>query len=275
MELFAYAKINLSLAVIGKREDGYHELDGVMQSISLCDRISIEKAEKLSLDCSDSDLCGEKNIAYKAAELFFKATGINSGADIYIEKRIPSPSGLGGGSADAATVLLTLNELYGTNLSYSELSDIAVKLGADVPFFLRGGTQRARGIGEKLEPLRTLDKGYFVIAINGKKPSTGAMYAKIDSCTHPAPDIEANVRAVISGNLNDIASTCDNSFKYVTGLYSVDTALKSTPALKIALSGSGPAVFAVYENEKDAQNAAKILETMNMECYICTPIGEW
>ena len=132
LKIKANAKINLSLSVLGKRFDSYHELDTVMQSISLNDTVYIEKSDKITVECGE--LGGEDNIAFKAAAAFFKASGINAGAKIKIEKRIPSAAGMGGGSADAEAVLVGLDKLYEAELSYERLLSVAVKLGADVPF---------------------------------------------------------------------------------------------------------------------------------------------
>ena len=141
LKIKANAKINLSLSVLGKRKDGYHELDTVMQSISLYDTVYIEKGDKITGECGEFG--GEDNIAFKAAAAFFKVCSINGGANIKIEKRRPSAAGMGGGSADAAAVLVGLNKLYKTKLSYEKLLSIAVKLGADVPFLICGGSARA------------------------------------------------------------------------------------------------------------------------------------
>ena len=139
MKIKANAKINLSLKITGKREDGYHLIDTVMHSVSLFDELEINKADSINLRCDESDIPQEKNIAFKAASLFFERTRLQGGADIVLKKNIPFPAGLGGGSADAAAVLLALNKLYNANLSQEALCQMALKLGADVPFFINGG----------------------------------------------------------------------------------------------------------------------------------------
>ena len=181
IKLKANAKINLSLYIKGKREDGYHYIDTVMQSVNLFDTLKLKKADKITLKCSKRELSGEDNLGYKAAELFFGETKISGGASIYIKKRIPEAAGLGGGSADAAAVLLGLNKLYNSGLSNEKMEEMAASLGADVPFFIKGGTQRSTGIGEVLEALKPFKSGYFVLAKCGTKPSTGEMYRLLDS----------------------------------------------------------------------------------------------
>ena len=167
LKIKAAAKINLSLSVTGRREDGYHNIDTVMQSVSLYDVLTVIKADKITVECGE--MSGEKNIAFKAARLFFEHIETDGGAFIQIEKNIPEEAGLGGGSADAAAVLAGLDRIYNTGLSYETLKALAVRLGADVPFMLRGGTARATGIGEVLEPLPALWDCFFIIAKKRKR----------------------------------------------------------------------------------------------------------
>lgn len=145
--LRSYAKLNLSLDVTGKRPDGYHELDGVMQSISLSDTVEVERADDITTSFDVPDVDPVANTAYAAARAFFDRTGIAGGAAIRIQKRIPRMSGLGGASANAAAVLIGLNRLYDAHLDAQTLAELGVRLGADVPFALTGGTARARGVG--------------------------------------------------------------------------------------------------------------------------------
>ena len=141
MKCFAPAKINLSLDIVGKRSDGYHELCMIMQTVSLFDEIEIEKADEIKVDCNIKEIpTDERNLAYKAALEFFKYTGLKGGCEIYLKKVIPDGAGLGGGSSDAAEIILALNKLYNANLSETQMKEIAVKIGADVPFFIMKGT---------------------------------------------------------------------------------------------------------------------------------------
>ncbi len=267
MKIRAYAKINLALGVIGKRDDGYHEIDSVMQSVSLYDTVTIEKADKITVSCGDTTLSGEGNIAFRAARVFFETAGISGGADIKIEKNIPYPAGLGGGSADAAAVLIGLNILYNTGLTESQLETAAVNLGADVPFFIKGGTQRAQGIGEILTKLPAPMAAHLVIAINGEKPSTGEMYSRLDGAPYKAVDIDGMICAIKQGNLFKTANLCKNSFAAVTGLYRIDQMLEPSNPLCVCLSGSGPSVFALYETAQGANAGYELLKNQNIRCY--------
>ena len=194
----ANAKINLALSVIGKRNDSYHELDTVMQTVDISDEISIKKSRFFSFE-SDS-FNGENNIAFKAAHCFFGAAGIKPQVQIKIKKFIPSSAGLGGGSTDAAGVLTGLDKIFETGFSKARLCKMAASLGADVPFLIDGGTQRARGIGEILTPLPAIPKCSAVIILAGDKPSTAEMFARLDKTDYPRPDIEKTVTAVKNGS---------------------------------------------------------------------------
>lgn len=269
LKIKANAKINLSLSVLGKRADGYHELDTVMQSVSLNDAVYIEKSDKITVKCGEFG--GEDNIAFKTARAFFAESGIKAGAAIRIEKRIPSAAGLGGGSADAAAVLCGLDRLYETKFSYKKLLNIAVKLGADVPFLIRGGTARARGIGEVLEPLSPLCGCYFLIAKGEDKLSTGEMFSRLDSAQYDKPDIDRTVFALNSGDLSAVLSSMDNSFSELWRESRVKDELLKTKADAVSLSGSGPAWFAVYLDKDRAEAAEKTLKALNIPVFMCEP----
>ena len=273
MKVECNAKINLCLAVTGKREDGYHFIDSVMQSVSLFDTLTVEKADEINVTCSKSEFSGQKNIAYTAAKAFFEFSGVSGGADIYIEKGIPDAGGLGGGSSDAAGVILALDKIYNTNLKLDELLKIGLSVGADVPFCIVGGTLRVGGIGEKLKPLPPLKDIFFVVAKNGEKPSTKEMYQRLDGDKNPIfVDTQSFVKELSSKGFSSAAKYIDNSFKAVTGLFGIDEILKDTNSLAICLSGSGPSVFAAYKNENDADNALKILKDKKIEAYKTVPL---
>lgn len=269
LKIKANAKVNLSLSVLGKREDGYHELDTVMQSISLYDTVYIEKSDKIAVECGEFG--GEDNIAFKTAAAFFKASGINAGADIKIEKRIPSAAGMGGGSADAAAVLVGLDKLYEAKLSYEKLLKIAVKLGADVPFLIRGGTARAKGIGEILEPIKPIGGCYFLIAKGENKPSTGEMFRLLDSADYNKPDIEKTATAINSQDMVSLLASMDNSFAALWRESRIKAELLKTDADAVSLSGSGPAWFAVYLDKNRAVAAEKALQALNIPAFLCEP----
>lgn len=272
VKLLAFAKINLNLYVGKKRADGYHELDGIMQSVSLCDTVTVKKAKNTALKCSKPCLSGEDNLGFKAATLFFNETKINGGAHIYIKKRIPEAAGMGGGSADAAAVLLALNKLYRANLPTEKLEKMAAVLGADVPFFIRGGTMRAKGIGEILEELPPLKKGYFVIAKTGQKPSTKEMYRQLDTKEHTPIDVDQAVEYIKNDNFKGLCSLFLNSFNEVYPDKTLENRLKQFSPLGIGLSGSGPTYFAAFENRTEAKKCLKTLKRENILCFLSSPL---
>lgn len=271
IKITACAKINLSLSVLGKREDGYHELDTVMQSVDLSDTVYIEKCRGIITDCKG--ISAEENIAARAARLFCEKTGAE-GCKIKIEKRIPAAAGLGGGSADAAAVLAGLNRLYKTGISETELCEIAVKIGADVPFLIAGGTARARGIGERLTPLMPLKDCWFLLAKAEEKPSTAEMFSRLDSTDYIKPDIEKTVNAVNCGDLNGVLENLGNSFEILWSKSPLKEMLSSTHPAACSLSGSGPARFAVYGDLNAALRARDKLSAKGVFCEICKPLNK-
>ena len=271
IKITACAKINLSLSVLGKSEDGYHELDTVMQSVDLSDTVYIEKCRGIITDCKG--ISAEENIAARAARLFCEKTGAE-GCKIKIEKRIPAAAGLGGGSADAAAVLAGLNRLYKTGISKTELCEIAVKIGADVPFLIAGGTARARGIGEKLTPLMPLKDCWFLLAKAEEKPSTAEMFSRLDSTDYIKPDIEKTVNAVNCGDLNGVLENLGNSFEILWSKSALKEMLSSTHPAACSLSGSGPARFAVYGDLNAALRARDKLSAKGVFCEICKPLNK-
>ncbi len=268
LTLKANAKINLSLAINGKREDGYHLIDTVMQSVSLYDTITISKASELTVKCSMQEIAQEENIAYKAAKLFFEYTKLQQAAKINIIKKIPAAAGLGGGSADAAAVLLGLDRLYNTGLSVDELQKLALALGADVPFFIKGGTQRAEGIGERLTPLKELKNGWFVLVKEGEKPSTAEMYKRLDAEKQAKIEIKDTVEALKAENLQALAKSCRNSFVAVWKNSFIEQKLLQLSADAVSLSGSGPTWFAFFTNRSAAKRAIKLLKKEKISSYL-------
>ena len=270
MKIKANAKINFSLSVCGKREDGYHLIDTVMHSVNLYDNVIIEKAEDIFVTCGD--LKQEENIAYKAAKLFFETVNIQGGCKIEIEKKIPLSAGLGGGSADAAAVLLGLDKLYKTNLPYETLCDIAVKLGADVPFFIKGGCMRSEGIGEILTPAAPLEEGYILLAKADLKPSTGEMYRRLDEQQTVLADTNAVLNAIKNNDLSELSNYLYNAFQTVWPQSKVKTALLKTDAVAVALTGSGPTWFAIFDDKVKAERGAELLKSEKIPCWLCRPI---
>ncbi|MBE6728268.1 MAG: 4-(cytidine 5'-diphospho)-2-C-methyl-D-erythritol kinase [Ruminococcaceae bacterium] len=268
MRIKAYAKINLTLDICGKRDDGYHLLDSVMQSVSLYDLVTLEIADKIEVRCSQDSLSGEKNIAFKAAKTFFDFVKLNGGVSIFVEKNIPYPAGIGGGSADAAAVICGLNKLYNTNLSMEQLCDIGLKVGADVPFCIVGGTARVQGIGEKITPLKPIKKTYFLLVKNGEKSSTGDMYKKIDDgIISPIFYTSSAVKCLENNDFSSFKTNIGNTFADICGLYRVDELLKETSPDAVSLSGSGPVVFAMYPDKHSAQDAKAFLDKKSITSY--------
>ena len=275
----AYAKVNLTLAVGENRPDGYHEVVSVMQRVSLCDTLTAEQTrEGITLTCSDPALpSGEENLAHRAASLFFRETGIAGGAALTLEKRIPSQAGLGGGSSDAASALLALRKLYAPALSDTELETMAAALGSDVPFFIRGGTQLATGRGEVLSPLPSLTDGWFVIVKPTESFSTPAMYRRLDE---PGSVLVRNSRymqdAVAANNVHAVAAELHNSFERVvpkdSSLRTIKDALRAQGALASLLSGSGSAVFGLFDTETAARAAVEALRPAWPEIFLARPV---
>lgn len=268
MRYIANAKINFTLDIKGKREDGYHLIDSVMQSVSLSDIVTVEKADKISVVCGDDEITGEKNIAFKAAKEFFEFTGINGGAEITIEKHIPKAAGLGGGSADAAAVVVGLNDLYKTALALKELADIGLKVGADVPFCIAGGTMRATGIGEILETLPHFPKKHIVIVKNGEKLSTKEMYEKIDSGKSLIPKTEDFIKCLLEGEFENALKNTGNAFLGVCSIDNIKELAKDFSPLCVGLSGSGPSVYAIFDCQKSAKEFADHLSRNNLTPYL-------
>ena len=268
MKIKANAKINLSLKITGKRDDGYHLIDTVMHSVSLFDELEINKADSITLKCDESDIPQEKNIAFKAAKLFFEKTGLEGGADILLKKNIPFPAGLGGGSADAAAVLLALNELYNANLSQQILCEMALKLGADVPFFINGGCQRAQGIGEELTSLPTMKNGYILLCKVGTKPSTAEMYRLLDGKNTQTNNTAKVLDAIKNNDLKALSQCLFNDFLTVWGETELERKLNGLSPLAVSLSGSGPTFFALFGDFESAKVAQNKLEEQNIDCWL-------
>lgn len=270
----AYAKVNLTLAVGEKRPDGYHEVVSVMQRVSLCDTLTVEQTrEGITLTCSDPALpSGEENLAHRAASLFFRETGIAGGAALTLEKRIPSQAGLGGGSSDAASVLLALRRLYAPALSDTALEAMAAALGSDVPFFIRGGTQLATGRGEVLSPLPPLTDGWFVIVKPTESFSTPAMYRRLDelppACTPPLPPLQGGLPALAAGLFNRFEAAIPAG----SAVWDIKARLAAYGALASLLSGSGSAVFGLFDTETAARAAVEALRPAWPEIFLARPV---
>ena len=270
----AYAKVNLTLAVGEKRPDGYHEVVSVMQRVSLCDTLTAEQTrEGITLTCSDPALpSGEENLAHRAASLFFRETGIAGGAALTLEKRIPSQAGLGGGSSDAASALLALRKLYAPALPDTELETMAAALGSDVPFFIHGGTQLATGRGEVLSPLPPLTDGWFVIVKPTESFSTPSMYRRLDELppahTPPLPPLQDGLPALAAGLFNRFEAAIPAG----SAVWDIKARLAAYGALAALLSGSGSAVFGLFDTETAARAAVEALRPAWPEIFLARPV---
>lgn len=277
----AYAKINLMLDIVNRRTDGYHDLFMIMQSVGIYDTVTVteNKSKAISISCNIQGIpLDEHNIAWKAAEAFFAATGIrNKGIAINIEKRIPHAAGLAGGSADGAAVITALNKIYNTGLSDGELCKIGVKIGADVPFCLTGGTLLAQGIGDVLSKVKPLRKCQIVLAKPDFDVNTGHAYKQFDCFgkTH-TPDKLGMLCAIQSRNLPEICDKMENVFEQfveVPKRVEIKEIMKSNHAAGVCMSGSGPTVFGIFENRDNAKNAAEALKSIAKDIALCAPVN--
>jgi len=272
LKLKAAAKINLVLSVVGKRDDGYHMIDTVMQSVSLSDTVSVRLAKSITVKCNNSIIEPQENIAFRAAKEFFAFTQLEGGAHIHIIKKIPMAAGLGGGSADAAAVILALNKLYKTELSTIELEKIAIKLGADVPFFITGGTKRAEGVGDILTDIKPLQNGYFILAKEGEKPSTAEMYKKLDESGYERFSVQNTISAIENENQEELCQSFGNSFEKLWENDPLKARLIELGADAVCLSGSGPTFFAYFKNKAKAKKAFKVLRLEGKVCFLAKPL---
>lgn len=269
LKLKAMAKINLGLDVLRRREDGYHDLRMVMQSICLYDQLELERQESPEISVStnlaylptDGD-----NLVYRAAKLLLDEFRISEGVKIHLKKHIPVAAGLAGGSSDAAAVLVGVNRMFELGLSKEELMRRGVKIGADVPYCVMRGTALAEGIGDVLTPLPDAPDAFVVLAKPPVHVSTAFVYGnlKVGALTcHP--DIDAQIQAVREGDLHRMAELMGNVLETVTvPAYPVIEEIKECMmregALNAMMSGSGPTVFGLFEEEKKARAACELLE---------------
>lgn len=276
----SYAKVNLSLDVLGKLDNGYHSIRTVFQTISLFDVVEVFRIrEGIELSTNIPYLpLDHGNIAYRAAEEFLKYTGIKSGVNINIAKRIPVGAGLAGGSANASAVLKSMNELFETKLSLKELCSIGIKLGADVPYCILGGTRLAEGIGDELYSLPKIPRCQILIVKPAFSVSTKAVYEKFDSCkkiTHP--DTKALIQGLEAGDLNSMISGMGNVLESVTEtefpvISDIKEDLYQYGALISQMSGSGPTVFAIFDNMTKAKIARQAMWEKYRTVYLCSPV---
>ena len=275
--VLAPAKLNLALDVVGTLPNGYHDLDMVMQAIDLQERLVLRRSPYLNLRMPGSFVpVNNKNTAIKAALAFFDYTGLLAGVDITIHKAVPVRAGMAGGSADAAGVLVGMNELYGAKLSMSELCAIGATIGADVPFALMGGTCRVRGVGDLLKPLPPCPDCRFVVVMPSIGVSTPASFQRYDQVGSPVhPDCERQEAAVRAGDLAEICAAAGNALEHCSGAQetpAICAKLNEHGALTSQMTGSGAAVFGVFDGEDAARAAVQALQGSYKQVYLCRPV---
>ena len=289
----AMAKINLCLDVTGKREIGYHEIDGIMQSVTLCDHVTVgfesgESTEiRLTAEGNPDMPTDSRNLAYRAAEKLLEAASVTGSVEIHIEKRIPMAGGLAGGSTDGAAVLRALNRLLPEPLSMETLCEIGARLGADVPFCTVGGAMRTRGIGDLLTPVPSMPNCHIVIARRGEGVSTPWAYGKLDEIYAdfsdrslcPESGLDQLLSALEEENLAGMCASIYNIFEDVVAKEKPDvTAIREEllrrGALVSRMSGSGPSVFGIFESEDAARDAKDALENLGADAFVCAPFAQ-
>jgi 4-diphosphocytidyl-2-C-methyl-D-erythritol kinase len=279
----AYAKINIGLDVLRKREDGYHDVSMIMQSLDLHDTITISRSDAggIAITTNLSYLpINQDNLVYKAALLFMNTLGIQDGLQINLEKKIPVAAGLAGGSSDAAATLMGLNRLYQAGLSKEALMRLGVKLGADVPYCIQLGTALSEGIGEVLTPLPPMPSCSILLVKPDISVSTKYVYENLrlnEKSTHP--DISAMMAALEKNDIHTLAKTMDNILQTVTIreypiISDIKDKMKELGALTSLMSGSGPTVFGIYQNRalaKKALNYFRIHQHFGKQVFLTNP----
>lgn len=279
--LFPICKINIGLYVVEKRPDGYHNLQTLFYPVGLTDSLEIceprDRHVPYALYVSGvKNLCApEDNIVVKTY-LALKEEFDLPPVEIFLGKRIPTGAGLGGGSSDAAAVLLALRTLYAPRMTDMRLERLAEKLGSDVPFFIRGGTQLAIGRGEIVTPLPPLTAGWFVVVKPEESYSTAEMYRRLDACGGMTAEDSRMEDAVAGNNVHAIAAELRNSFERAvpedSRLWDIKAALRAQGALGTLLSGSGSAVFGVFDDRKEAAAAAMTLRRTWPQVFVTQPV---
>lgn len=283
----AYAKINLYLDVINRRGNGYHDIESVMQSISLHDVLTVEfihsSNNEIVLTSSDPSLpCNEKNLAFRAARLMADKLELRDyKIKIDIEKHIPVAAGLAGGSADAAAVFTSLNSLLNFPLTTEELCRLGASLGADIPFIIRGGCMTAQGIGDILTPCTSLTDAFILVVRPTESVSTAEAYRKIDEtglcCRKAAVSLENMIKALKKHEISEVSSAAYNVFEEVipksSEVFKLKKTLDENGAAFSMMSGSGPAVFGVFTHDEYAIKAADQIKRLGYESEICRPVN--
>ncbi len=271
----SYGKVNLALDILYKRDDGYHELRSIMQRISLKDRLIFQEIDKgIVIECDNKDLpINNSNLVYRAWEKLVEATGVDKGVKVIIEKNIPLAAGLAGGSSNAATTLIALNQLWKTNLSENDLMTIGKELGADVPFCVIGGTALAQGIGEKLSKLKAFSDKHILLCNPNIAISTEYAYSKLEF-SNQRIDIEGMISSIEADDLKSVAEKMGNTMESsIIREYPIIEKIKGimvdNGALGSLMSGSGSTVFGLYEDQEKMKFTQNKLLEFTDKVYTC------
>lgn len=269
LTIHANAKINLALDVLNRRPDGYHTVRMIMQSLTLCDTLTLRKLDVPGIILVAQNphhfpdvTWDEHNLIYKAAQLFMDTYPTECGVQITIDKQIPSAAGLAGGSADAAATLKGMNQLFQKNVSLEELKVLGAKLGADVPYCIQLGTALSEGIGERLTPLAPAPALYCILVKPSVAVSTKYVYEHLNLETAHHPDIDAVLDAIETGNIGKLCVNLDNILEPVARtlcpeIVEIELKLRELGALGVCMSGSGPTVFGLYTDGNAALEASE------------------
>lgn len=281
--LKSYGKINLGLDVLRRREDGYHEVRMIMQTVGLYDVLTMKKRkdDKIEMTCNLSFLpTDERNLVYKAVKLIKDKYHIKDGVEINLSKRIPVAAGMAGGSSNCAAALKGMNQLFDLGLSIDELCEIGVTLGADVPYCIWGGTALSEGIGEKISRVDAMPDCYILIAKPGISVSTAFVYKNLDlPALSKHPDIDGMLECLKEKDLTGICDRLENVLETVTIkeypiIEKVKKHLMDQGAKGVLMSGSGPTIFAIFEDKKTADDAMESLRSIEdiKQAYVVRPI---
>lgn len=286
LELKAYGKINLGLDVVRKREDGYHEVRMIMQTIRMYDQLDMRKSVEPGIHLTTNKKyipVDENNLVWRAAKLMMDTCGIIEGVSIHLHKVIPVAAGMAGGSSDAAATLVGMNRLFHCGLSKEKLMELGVQIGADVPYCVLRGTALAEGIGEKLTVLPPMPDCWILIGKPGISVSTKYVYTTLDLNTDTVhPDIDGMKKALEDGNLYGITERMGNVLQDVTipaypEVERIKEQMKTLGAVNAMMSGSGPTVFGIFDNEEKAQEACQKLRESGscQQVFLTVPFNNY
>lgn len=274
----APAKINLTLDILDKRSDGYHNVKMIMQSVGLCDTVTLTEnnSSKITVECTDSRVpCDDSNIVCKTAKAFYSATGMScSGLHIEIDKKIPVEAGLAGGSADGAAVLVGLNKMYGCPLNEYQLEQTGASIGSDIPFCICGGTVLAEGTGTVLTKLNDMPVCFILIVKPPVGVSTAKAYKAADERSF-IPESSTDKMIPLIGNFKSIADNLHNDFEsvvFIDDIEKIKHSMLEGGALGACMSGSGPSVYGIFDDALKAASCSDILKEIYREVYLTEPL---